>query len=154
MCACRSVLSCFDILVGSFDASKLDDAGSQTVAHLFYYTFNILMVWVLINVFIAIISDSYAQAQEEVRSCAPWPNTHEACFFERPLQVGTVVPLKPVAQLLRLIIWANAGRGEGIYDPADLEVLDPVRRPVPSTSCTESICTLAHLGTPTSNGIL
>jgi hypothetical protein len=61
----KSIFSCFDILVGSFESDKLQEAGSESVAMLFFYVYNILMVWILINVFIAIISDAYTAAIQE-----------------------------------------------------------------------------------------
>ena len=61
----RSLLSCMDILVESFDADKLRGAGVATVAGFgFFYLFSASMVWVLLNVFVAIMNAAYNVADK------------------------------------------------------------------------------------------
>lgn len=58
--------SCLDILVGSFDADAIFGRINPNPALVyFFYAYNILMVWIMINVFIAIVSDAYAEAVEQ-----------------------------------------------------------------------------------------
>ena len=62
----RSMRTCLDILVGSYDSDPLFERGADSLAiKAFFYGFNFVMVWVLINVFIAIVSDAYMKAMEQ-----------------------------------------------------------------------------------------
>lgn len=57
---------CDHSLVGSYDPDAIFAKRSPNLALLvFFYIYNIMMVWVMINVFVAIVSDAYAQAKGE-----------------------------------------------------------------------------------------
>ena len=60
-----AILKCMDILVGNFDSAEhiYSKNLDSTVIQTWYYVFNILMVWILINLFIGILDLAYKKAK-------------------------------------------------------------------------------------------
>lgn len=53
-----AVRKCFEITIGDFDYDSLEQTDS-TMAVIFFFPFNILFVFILTNIFLAIINEAY-----------------------------------------------------------------------------------------------
>mmetsp|Transcript_32546 Transcript_32546/g.31786 ORF Transcript_32546/g.31786 Transcript_32546/m.31786 type:complete len:112 (-) Transcript_32546:321-656(-) len=53
-----AIRSCFEITIGAFDYNSLYEA-NPPMAVIFFFPFNILFVFILTNIFLAIINESY-----------------------------------------------------------------------------------------------
>ncbi|RLO07616.1 hypothetical protein DYB28_002420 [Aphanomyces astaci] len=62
-----SLASCFQMLLGAFDLSTLSQA-NPVMAGLFFFTFMIFVFLIVVNMFIAILSEYYSIAQDEKRA--------------------------------------------------------------------------------------
>jgi len=62
-----AINSAFDMLIGNGDLPGLYQA-NRAMALIFFFLFTLVMTLILSNVFIAIISDAYASAQEQAQS--------------------------------------------------------------------------------------
>jgi len=58
----NSITTCFQITIGNFDYASIE-AINAPMAAIFFFPFNILFVFILTNIFLAIINDSYEENQ-------------------------------------------------------------------------------------------
>jgi hypothetical protein len=79
----RAIISSFNILLGSFDVQELTEVGVGWWAYGFFYSYNVLLLWILLNVFIAICSDAYQQVKEESRQSSSTFHTSRMIFLGR-----------------------------------------------------------------------
>ncbi|KAF0700965.1 Aste57867_8535 [Aphanomyces stellatus] len=62
-----SLASCFQMLLGAFDFEKLSQA-NPVMSGLFFFSFMVIVFLIVVNMFIAILSEYYSMAQEEKRA--------------------------------------------------------------------------------------
>jgi len=61
-----AMVECFSIILGDFDYIKLENV-SPIMAFLFFYTYNIIFVFILANMLLAIINTAYIQSNAKKR---------------------------------------------------------------------------------------
>ncbi len=66
----KSIETCFLILMGKFELSAMLTA-SPVLTVIFFTSFNILIVMVLLNMFISLVTDSFAEAKKEENLADP-----------------------------------------------------------------------------------
>eukprot|EP00929_Paragymnodinium_shiwhaense_P005243 TRINITY_DN10692_c0_g1_i1.p1 TRINITY_DN10692_c0_g1~~TRINITY_DN10692_c0_g1_i1.p1 ORF type:complete len:719 (-),score=133.38 TRINITY_DN10692_c0_g1_i1:303-2459(-) len=59
----RSVMACFKMLMGEFSTEKMSESGREFPTMIFFFSFMIMMVLIVLNMLIAIIMDSYSEVK-------------------------------------------------------------------------------------------
>ena len=93
----RAILSCGEILVGTFKTEPIFEKRTHDMGHLYFYVFSIVMSWIMvriykaisyqhrqthfsngvncynnqINLFIAIVAESYSKAKSHYKASLP-----------------------------------------------------------------------------------
>lgn len=62
----RSFLTCFQMLLGEFTYEEMEERGNRVLAPIYFGLFMVLVFFVLVNMFVAIVTDSYAIVHEQV----------------------------------------------------------------------------------------
>jgi hypothetical protein len=62
----RAFLTCFQMLLGEFTYEEMEERGNRVLAPIYFGLFMVLVFFVLVNMFVAIVTDSYALVHEQV----------------------------------------------------------------------------------------
>ena len=102
----RTIVTQFSMVLGDFDFEAIFMV-NPTVATLYFFSFIGLNVMVLMNMFIAIINDSYAEIQEETAEIEneleiiEYITRYLSGFFNRKFSRGKVAPKKKKIEVMK-----------------------------------------------------
>lgn len=96
----RAVVTCFRTMMGDFDWDELSQVG-RWEAGVWFITFMIIIVLLMLNMLLAIVMDAYSEQKELLREAKPlWHETAELFSRMRQERKGKLVSLKNVARYL------------------------------------------------------
>lgn len=96
----RSFLSCFEVLMGEFDFSEMNEAG-RTLAHVWFICFQIMMVLIMLNMLLAIIMDVYTDVKGKARDTSSLQKQISTAWQTwRLVRSGKLLPLDKVYNVL------------------------------------------------------
>lgn len=64
----KSIFACFNMLLGDFNYDEMERKGERTFAPFFLTAFMILVTFILVNVFLAIVQDAYVAVQTKYQN--------------------------------------------------------------------------------------
>jgi hypothetical protein len=124
----NAIISSFNILLGEFDVEALTAVG-RGWTYFFFYSFNVLLLWILLNVFIAICSDAYASVKAESQESQEHGDFHTT----RMLLLGGKALNRAAAHLDGLVVGPADRVGvagadaDGLADGGKGKLLTPLR---------------------------
>lgn len=84
----RSFTTLFKMLLGDFDYEEMEERGNRVLAPLFFILYIGLVFFVLVNVFLAIINDAYADVHDSIKASKTLGQSLRAYFRSRVLSVS------------------------------------------------------------------